>query len=191
MADVLKYGDKVHLQNGWDNWNGGYLDTNGGYPNTAGSKYGVSTAPTATRAAGTGTWVITSASGKPTGAEIVSGDVVYLQNLYGGDGGYLDTNGSDLTTGATYGVSTSSAKDRATGTGRWRVFAETSSPTDSKVREGDLVHLLNGWDDWKGGWLDTNGSDTYGAGSKYGVSTSPYLDRGKGTGTWKFSKAKA
>jgi hypothetical protein len=84
-------------------------------------------------------------------------------------------------------VSTSPAKDRAVGTGRWRVFAESSSPTDSKVREGDLVHLLNGYDDWNGGFLDTCGAGP--AGGKYGVSTSGYIDRGEGTGTWKFSKA--
>jgi hypothetical protein len=72
------------------------------------------------------------------------------------------------------------------------VFAESSSPTDSKVRYGDLVHLLNGYDDWNGGFLDTcGGGPTAGL---YGVSTSSYLDRGAaanapGTGTWRFSKA--
>ncbi|MDL5206258.1 hypothetical protein [Streptomyces sp. ALI-76-A] len=29
MANELKYGDKVHLQNGYSSWAGGYLDTNG------------------------------------------------------------------------------------------------------------------------------------------------------------------
>jgi hypothetical protein len=191
VADVLKYGDKVHLQNGWDNWNGGYLDTNSGDPNAAGSKYGVSTAPTATRAPGTGTWEITSASGKPIGAEVISGDAVYLKNGWDNwNGGYLDTNSGDPNAaGSKYGVSTSPGKDRAPGSGRWRVFAETSSPVDSKVRQGDRVHLLNGWDDWNGGFLDTNSGDPNAAGSKYGVSTSPYIDRATGTGTWRFSKA--
>ncbi|KAA2262170.1 hypothetical protein F0L68_12780 [Solihabitans fulvus] len=190
MADVLKYGDKVHLQNGWDNWNGGFLDTNSGDPNAGGSKYGVSTAPTSARATGTGTWEITSASGKAIGAEVITGDVVYLRNLYGGDGGYLDTNSSG-NPGSKFGVSTSPGKDRAPGSGRWRVFAETSSPIDSKVREADRVHLLNGWDNWSGGFLDTNGGDANAAGSKYGVSTSDYTDRAAGSGTWRFAKAKA
>lgn len=77
--------------------------------------------------------------------------------------------------------------DRATGTGRWRVFAETSSPDDSKVRFGDVVHLLNGWDDWNGGFLDTCGGGP--PESLYELSTSLYSDRGLGTGKWKFFKA--
>jgi hypothetical protein len=183
MADILKYGDKVHLQNGYNNWQGGYLDTNGhAQPN----KYGVSTADSPTRATGTGTWEITSATGKAAGAEVVSGDAVYLRNLYGGDGGYLDTNGHAPAPNK-YEVSTSPGKDRAAGTGRWRVCAETSSPADSKVREGDLVHLLNGYNDWNGGFLDTcHGGPP---GGKYEVSTSHYIDRAAGTGTWKISKA--
>jgi hypothetical protein len=52
-------------------------------------------------------------------------------------------------------VTASPAKNQALGTGRWRVFAEGSTPTDSKVREGDVLHFLNGYDDWKGGFLDT------------------------------------
>ncbi|SNT50235.1 hypothetical protein SAMN05216276_10524 [Streptosporangium subroseum] len=36
------------------------------------------------------------------------------------------------------------------GTGRWRVFAEGSTPADSKVREGDVQYFLNGYDDWRG-----------------------------------------
>jgi len=189
VADVLKYGDKVHLQNGYDSWKGGYLDTCG--HDTTGNKYGVSTADSPTRAEGTGTWEISSATGKAVGAEVLTGDVIYLRNLYGGDGGYLDTCGhaTGEATGNKYEVSTSAGKDRAAGTGRWRVFAESSSPNDTKVREGDLVHILNGYKDWNGGFLDTCGHDT--TGNKYGVSTSDYCDRGKGTGTWKFVKAKA
>lgn len=99
----------------------------------------------------------------------------------------LDTCGHADCGGNKYLVSTSPAKDRAAGTGRWRVFAESSSPTDSKVREGDLVHLLNGYDDWNGGFLDTCGGGP--TGGKYGVSTSGYINRSEGTGTWKVSKA--
>ncbi|MEU6997576.1 hypothetical protein [Nonomuraea sp. NPDC046570] len=184
MADVVKYGDLVHLQNGYNSWQGGYLDTNGAAND--GNKYGVSTAASPTRAKGTGTWEILSASGKAAGADVVTGDVVYLRNLYGGDGGYLDTCGHAPAPNK-YEVSTSHGKDRATGTGRWRVFAETSSPDDSKVRIGDVVHLLNGYDSWNGGFLDTcHGGPPAGL---YGVSTSLYSDRAPGTGEWKFSKA--
>jgi hypothetical protein len=187
-TDILKYGDKIHLLNGYNNWKGGYLDTNG---HVAGNKYGVSTASTPTRAAGTGTWEIISVAGKPVGAEVVSGDTVYLRNLYGGDGGYLDTYGHSAAPNK-YEVTTSPMKDRDAGTGRWRVFAEGSTPTDSKVREGDVLHFLNGYDDWNGGFLDTMGHGP--AAALYEVSTSDYSDRGlgqgaSGTGRWKAFKA--
>ncbi len=186
MADVLKYGDKVHLQNGYDDWKGGYLDTNG-HASCGGNKYEVSTADSPTRGSGTGTWEILSATGKSAGAEVLSGDVIYLRNLYG-ESTYLDTCGHASCGGNKYQVSTSPGKDRATGTGRWRVFAESSSPDDSKVRVGDLIHLLNGYNDWNGGFLDTCGGGP--TGGKYDVSTSSYLDRAnRGTATWKTSKA--
>jgi hypothetical protein len=55
------------------------------------------------------------------------------------------------------------------------------------VREGDPVHLLNGYANWQGGYLDACGHAP--APSKYGVSTSNSTDRDTGSGTWKFSKA--
>jgi hypothetical protein len=89
MIDILRY-EKGSSSEWLHNWQGGYLDTNGhAQPN----KYGVSTADSPTRATGTGTWEITSAAGKAVGAEVLSGDAIYLRNLYGDDGGYLDTNG--------------------------------------------------------------------------------------------------
>jgi len=173
VADVLKYGDKIFLQNAWDNWNGGFLDTNNIDRTAAGSKLDVSTAASSGRDRNSGHWIITSVDGKAPGVEVVAGDAVYLQNMYGGDGGYLDTNGGGSAPQSKYGVSTSITKDRGAGTGRWRVFAETSSPVDSKVRVGDRVHLLNGWDNWNGGFLDTNGSGP--TESKHGVYTQCHL----------------
>jgi hypothetical protein len=185
VADVLKYGDRVHLQNGYQDWKGGYLDTNG-HADCGGNKYNVSTADSPTRGPGTGTWEILSATGKAAGAEVLSGDVIYLRNLYD-QGTYLDSCGGASCGGNKYGVSTSPGKDRAAGTGRWRVFAESSSPDDTKVREGDLLHFLNGYNDWNGGFLDSCGAGP--PQGKYGVSTSNYLDRGNGTGTWRTTKA--
>ena len=70
MADELKYGDQINLQNGYNGWQGGYLDTIN--PSTAtGAKYGVETATTPARGAGTGTWRILSASGKAAGQYVV------------------------------------------------------------------------------------------------------------------------
>lgn len=74
----------------------------------------MSTADSPTRGQGTGTWEILSAEGKAVGANVVSGDLVYLRNLYGGDGGYLDTNGYATTDqkngGGKYNVLTSKTR---------------------------------------------------------------------------------
>ncbi|AZM53823.1 hypothetical protein DMA15_15575 [Streptomyces sp. WAC 01529] len=192
MANELKYGDQIHLQNGYNGWQGGYLDTNG-HSTASGGKYQVSTTGTPSRAKGTGTWEVLSASGKAAGQPVVSGDVVYLRNLYGGDGGYLDTNGhaSDpqKAAGARYDVSTSEARDRATGTGRWRIFAQTSSPADQKVRVGDIVHLWNLYGD-NGGFLETNHTTTA-SGGKYDLCTNAYFNRSSDVGLWKIHKAQA
>ncbi|MEC4020066.1 hypothetical protein [Streptomyces sp. H27-D2] len=190
MADVLKYGDKVHIQNGYKDWNGGYLDTNGRNPG-AGSVYGVSTSDTPTRAAGTGTWEITSAAGKRAGEQVMSGEVVHLRNLYG-EGGYLDTNGvaaSGQGPAAKYDVSTNGEKDRGGHkTGSWRVFAQTSSPGDQAVRVGDVVLLWNLYSA-TGSFLETNGGNPAPTGAKYDVCTSAYWNRAEDVGNWRFAKA--
>ncbi|MGW7066830.1 hypothetical protein ACWGII_15325 [Streptomyces sp. NPDC054855] len=192
MANELKYGEQIHLQNGYNGWQGGYLDTNG-HSSASGGKYQVSTAETPARGKGTGTWEILSASGKGAGQPVVSGDVVYLRNLYGGDGGYLDTNGhaSDVqkTAGAKFDVATSEARDRAAGTGRWRIFAQTSTPADQYVRAGDVVHLWNLYGD-NGGFLETNNHSTA-DGGKYDLCTNAYFNRSSNVADWKIHKTQA
>ncbi|MFF1714036.1 hypothetical protein [Streptomyces sp. NPDC058268] len=192
MADVLKYGDKVHIQNGYDGWKGGYLDTNGG-SSQSGSLYGVSTTDTPTRGKGTGTWEIISATGKNTGEQVLSGDVIHLRNLYANDGGYLDTNGGaspDQTAAAKYDVTTHKDKDRASvGTASWRIFAQTSAPADQFVRTNDIVILWNLYSP-TGSFLETNGGTTA-SGGKYDVCTSAYWNRSSNVGDWRLIKAKA
>lgn len=190
MADVLKYGDKVHLQNGYASWKGGYLDTNG-HATDSGAKYGVSTASTPTRGALTGTWEIISAEGKAAGTQVLSGDLIHLRNLYGNDGGYLDTNGhataEQKTAAAKFNVLTATTKDRAgQATGSWRIFAQTSAPTDQAVRENDIIHLWNAYGS-NGGFLETNGLGP--AGGEYDVCTNAYLSRAENVGLWKLMKA--
>jgi hypothetical protein len=190
MANELKYGDQVHLQNGYNDWKGGYLDTNGG-SSAGGAKYGVSTADSATRGTGTGTWEILSATGKAAGTTVVSGDLIQLRNLYGGDGGYLDTNGHATTdqqsAGAKYDVLTSKDKDRApgSGTGRWRVFAQASTPADQNIRPGDVIRLWNTYAD-NGGFLETNSGGP--GGGKYDVCTNAYYNRAQNVGDWKIQR---
>jgi hypothetical protein len=191
MANELKYGDRVHLQNGFSSWQGGYLDTNA--PSSdSGAVYLVSTTDTPTRAPGSGTWEILSATGKNTGDLVLSGDVVCLRNLYG-NGSWLDTNGgadaTQQTAGGKFNVLTSSAQDRATGTGRWRVTAKTSSPQDQSVRYNDVVQLWNLWAD-NGGFLGTNGG-TPAVGGKYDVCTNAYWNRSADVADWRVVKPQA
>jgi len=119
LANILKYGDKVHLQNGYANWQGGYLDACGRA--SAPSKYGVFTSDSKDRDGGTGTWEIMSATGKAVGAEVLVNDAIHLRNLYGGNGGYLDACGR-ASAPSKYGVFTSDSKDRDGGTGTWKFF---------------------------------------------------------------------
>ncbi|MEI5099221.1 hypothetical protein RB200_12070 [Streptomyces sp. PmtG] len=190
MANELKYGEQIHLQNGYNSWQGGYLDTNG-HSAASGAKYQVATADSPTRDKGTGTWEILSATGKPSGQPVISGDVVYLRNLYGGDGGYLDTNGhaaqEQKDAGGRYDVSTSQARDRAAGTGRWRIVAQTSHPTDGNVRAGDVVHLWNLYGD-NGGFLETNHASPL-TGAKYDLCTNAYYNRSSSVADWKLHRA--
>jgi hypothetical protein len=58
---VIKYGDMVHIMNGYNAWKDGYLDANG--HSTAGDTYHVSTTKSQTRDAFlTGTWVLVPGS---------------------------------------------------------------------------------------------------------------------------------
>jgi hypothetical protein len=196
MANELKYGDRVHLQNGFSGWQGGYLDTNA--PSSdSGAVYQVSTTDTPTRGVdgrgmGSGTWEILSATGKNTGDLVLSGDVIYLRNLFG-SGTWLDTNGhadaTQKTAGGKLNVLTSSAQDRAPGSGRWRVTAKTSSPQDQSVRYNDVVHLWNLWGD-NGGFLETNGGTTS-IGGKYDVCTNAYWNRSGDVADWRFVQPQA
>ncbi|SHI59596.1 hypothetical protein [Streptomyces sp. 3214.6] len=188
MANELKYGDQIHLQNGYNSWQGGYLDTLNHSPH-AGLKHEVATADSPTRAQGSGTWEILSASGKAAGQPVLSGDLVHLRNLYGGDGGYLDTANHASTVqksvGGKYDVSTAQATNRAPGSGSWRILAQTSAPGDQNVREGDIVLLWNTYDD-NGGFLEVNQNATNGG--KLDVCTNAYFNRGGNFADWKISK---
>ncbi|MEV4970274.1 hypothetical protein [Streptomyces scopuliridis] len=188
MAEALKYGDRIHLQNAYSNWGGGYLDTNG-HSTANGGVYGVSTADSPNRGAGTGTWEIASADGKAAGTPVASGDLVTLRNLYS-NGSYLDTNGhaaaEQKKAGAKYDVSTAKSADRGTGTAEWRIFAQTSDPQDTNVHIGDTIHLWNVYGG-NGGFLETNGAGP--TGGKYDVCTNAYYNRAASVADWRVSRA--
>lgn len=148
MAKLL-YGTKYRIQNGWANWQGGYLDTrNSG---CEGNFLCVSTSTSFDRDNGSGTWEIISKSGKKTGEPVLANDLIYLINRWNGDGGFLDTCGSGCD-GNHLCVSTAHSKDRDHGSGTWRIISDSSGP---EVYEDETVHLLNGYNNFNGGFLDT------------------------------------
>jgi hypothetical protein len=183
LAGVLKYGDKVHFQNGYANWQGGYLNTD--KPTFAPWKYAVCTSDSENRDGDSGTWEIVSATGKAVGAEVLILDNIRLRNLYGGNGGYLDvrTGGDELSHRF---VSTTDSANRDRGSGDWGIY-EASSRSDSKVREGDPIHLRNAFNNWQGGYLDAwLPAD---APNKYRVYTLASANRDGDSGTWRLFKA--
>ena len=55
--------------------------------------------------------------------ELRYGDRIYLQNLYQGDGGYLDVNGGASGGGARYQVSTATVSNRDGLSGTWEIVS--------------------------------------------------------------------
>lgn len=183
-AEPLKYGQTYNLQNGYQSWQGGYLDTNGA--GCQSNKLCVSTSPKSDRAGQkTGTWKIVSASGAAAGTNVKCGDELYLQNQYQGDGGYLDTN-STCGDGKLYCVSTAAKSDRAgQKTGTWKIMPQ-SCPS-GVVDTGQPVLLLNAYNNWKGGFLETNGAGCQG--NVYCVSTNAGWNRAnQNTAFWRLAK---
>jgi hypothetical protein len=173
------YGKTYYLQNGYFNWTGGgYLDTNSS--GCEGNKYCVSTANTPNRAnVETGTWKILSASGKSNGTPVLISDNIHLQNLYLGNGGYLDTNGPGCE-GNKYCVSTANTPNRANeNTGTWKILSSNKQNGTSLLVNDDiyLQNLYSG----DGGYLDIK---SLGCEGNLGcVSTSVSKERVPGSGT--------
>ena len=182
--ESLIYGGTYHIQNGFENWQGGYLDTC--YGAAAPNKYQVSTSSSTDRAnQGTGSWKIVSASGKADGTLVLYGDVFHLQNQYESNGGYLDTC-FHADTPNKYQVSTSDSRDRASGSGKWKIMSATGKANGTPVLSNDVLHLQNQFNG-NGGYLDT--CFYADKPNKYKVSTSDSSNRASGSGQWRFVKA--
>jgi hypothetical protein len=198
-ADVLKYGDKVRLLNGYADWNGGYLVVHD-RSKEVGAKHGVVTADTPELAGPIDTWLIRSATGKADGSRVRSGDVIRLFNLYGDNPAYNDTNGAgylDTNGGAAtpelYNVSSADMTSRGfdkTGhkTLDWVVLF---GAVGTQINIGDPINLRNEFNNSQGGYLDTcwrfDGRKFKG----YSVYTNSSPNRaGVGTGSWKFLRAR-
>jgi hypothetical protein len=182
----LKYGDMVHILNGYNNWNGGYLDT----CNTGcqGNFLCVDTYHIYDRAQGSGTWKIQSANGKKDGEYVLPCDNIYLLNQYPyyttGNGGYLDTRGTGCQ-GNYLCVSTATSNNRDNGSGTWKIIPDRihlNPDSCCYIYSGQVVHLLNGYNGFLGGFLDTRGSL---GGGNYNVSTCEGWNRDKeNTSCW-------
>ncbi len=194
IAQTLNYGDEIHLQNGWNNYDGGYLDTRGydrDYEKT-GNHLCVSTATTNARAKGTGTWKVLSAKGKANGTPVLIGDEIHLQNAWDNyTGGFLDTRGYQkdfAKTGNHLCVSTSTVKNRANGSGTWKIISYTGKANGTPVTQNLEIHLQNGWENYIGGFLDTRGyqKDYAKTQNLLCVSTATEKNRqNSGSGVWK------
>ncbi|MFE7403762.1 hypothetical protein [Streptomyces sp. NPDC057557] len=179
LGDTLKVGGLINLQNQLNGGSGGYLEiyTTSTAP---GASYTVDTTPT-DRGSNTATWRVVSASGRPQGSAVRSGDAIYLVNAYSTGNFYLDVNTYQDRPAAWWDVSVTTTKNRDGDSGKWRITAETSNPVDGVVRSGDKIHLESLYEG-NGGFLDINGL----GGPGYDVSTTTYWDRnGNGTATWK------
>lgn len=175
---TLTYGTLYRIQNGYGGWKGGYLDTRG--EGCEDNYLCVSTATSFDRDNGSGTWQILSATGKAEGEPVLANDLIYLLNKYQDDGGYLDTRGEGCESNLLC-VSTAKTSNRDQGSGTWRII--TDSP-GGKVQEDELVHLLNGYADFTGGFLDTRGSGC--ESNLLCVSTSATWNRDSGSTHWRF-----
>ncbi|MFJ9612567.1 hypothetical protein [Streptomyces noursei] len=118
--------------------------------------------------------------------ELRYGDRIYLQNLYGGDGGYLDTNGGASGPGAMYAVSTATVSNRDGLSGTWEIVSGSCQAAGAPVRSGDIIYLRNLFQN-NGGYLDTNGGATsvqQSGGGLYDVSTAWGKDRDGNSSRW-------
>ena len=193
----LVYGQTYYLQNGYNNYAGGFLDTDD--IGCQGDLLCVSTASTPIRDSGSGTWMILPVTpGRALGDKVQSGDAVQLANVYGyttvgaenagglvNFGGFLDTSGQGCQDNLLC-VATSSSSNRDSGSGTWRIeLTAAAASVGSTVNSGDGFTLKNGSANFNGGYLDTRGIGCQN--NLLCVSTASVINRDNGSGTWKAS----
>ncbi len=149
----LIYGVDYRLKNGWNDWRGGYLDgRQDGGVTTANYNQHINPQKDGLDSV----WYFVSATGKARNGPVLANDIVYLQNR---NGGYLDTRGRGCNDNLLC-VSLSPKQDREPGTGRWKIQLTQNDGENVEIQEQAGFHLLNGWNDWQGGHLDTRGYAT-------------------------------
>ncbi|PHM73174.1 hypothetical protein [Xenorhabdus kozodoii] len=183
MAEVVLYGDILHLKN--NHADGSYLDVYG-LAISIGEKYNVVTSVSQNRDSGSGSWQILSAEGKSIGTEVYSGDTIFLFNFYRNNGGYLRVSGN-APSPELYNVYTADKPVHALDSATWYIFSDTTNEFDGKVREGNIIRLLNSFNYAHGGFLDVCWPAEQ-PDAIYEVYTSLLSDRDNGTGTWTLLK---
>ena len=166
----LRYGDKIHLRNGYGSTP--YLEVRS--TGCEGNAYCVSASSSNTRAGTSGTWTVTSTDGRDGAVHF--GDSVHLQNQFGSKP-YLDTRDPGCK-GNVYCVSASNTETRGGATGTWTL---TSSDGKSGVVQfGETVHLQNGFGSKP--YLDTRSTGC--EGNVYCVSAANSKTRDGASGAW-------
>ena len=112
-------------------------------------------------------------------SQLEYGSLITLAN--GSTSQWLDTNGSG---GAGLNVTTASSPNRDNGSGSWLILSDQGR--GGAVYHGDIVHLINGWSNFQGAWLDTNGWSV--VQESIAVATAPNWNRDTGSGSWKISR---
>jgi hypothetical protein len=182
-ANTLCYGVPYNIQNGYNNWGGGYLDVCGVVPRgfldpsvreSGGNLFAVSTASSTQRDALSGSWEIQSANPRAIGP-VQYNDIIYLQSHYdrpawfqvGGviqylRGGYLDTRDPvgalDPGPGNLFRVSTAMSAQRDGFSGTWKILSAATTPKTGPVLVNDPIYLQN---QYNGGGSDPNALGGY------------------------------
>lgn len=182
----LVYGQTYRLHNGYNQFTGGYLDVRG--TGCDGGAYCVSTSESFDRDHGSGTWKIASPlpEERPDGTPVYPADDVQLISMYqGGKGGYLAVLGKGCEQNL-YCVSTQMSITDA-GAALWKVLPDPSSQLGARdgIKEGDAIHLLNGYGGFAGGYLEIRGNGC--EGNLFCVSTASDWNRAKGSGMWRLT----
>ncbi|MDQ1918991.1 hypothetical protein [Massilia pseudoviolaceinigra] len=187
----MRYGQIYHVQNGYMNWTGGYLDVRDSRCN--GNTLCVSTAKLVNRDRGSGSWMILPVDvTKRNGDPVIEGDHVYVINQYpattgtgdGAPGGYLDARGEGCQSNVLC-VSTSLTKNTSASSSSWQILPAGGVPTGQSINLEQEIHLLNRKviNDTHT-YLDVRGNSCQS--NFLCVSTSIGWNRDKASGSWRF-----
>ena len=200
----LMYGQKYQILSGYEGFSGGYLTASSGgcYSNLRAMGDNLNCVSTmvypeqwTSQKYGDGSlWKIISATGRTDGSPVMFNDIIYLragfppdQKRFGPDagGGYLETRGYGCQDNLLC-VSTGPTPKREAS---WKILLTEPGgggvQDEGEVQRGSSeIHLQNGFDDWKGGYLDTRGEGCQG--NKLCVSTRENWNRENDGTTWKF-----